>query len=120
MKVIITESKLNNIINSTLGYNLSDKIDMISSFWDADITVRSMIGGKERFNKLLNLWGPMYWIKTPNNGEWLAQQRENREWTIRSPYLEIIDESELLSYMGLNVFGIPLNTIINNFVIEED
>lgn len=124
MRIIITESKLVNMVNNTLGYDLSDKIDMITNYWDADVLIRRMFENKTTFTKLLNNWGPMFWISTPDNGRWLAQQRKGREWFIfkggYSPEnANIIDEYQLLSYMGLGMFGVPLDTIIDNFVKEK-
>ena len=124
MKIIITESKLVNMVNDTLGYNLSRTIDMITDYWEANVVIRHMFLDKKIFTKLLNHWGPMFWISTPENGKWLAQQREGREWFIYKGGHNIsdrhrIDEHELLSYMGLSMFGISLSTIIDNFVEEE-
>ena len=112
------------MINSTLGYDLSVMIEMITSFWESDIVIRRMFHNKDLFNDLLNHWGPMYWIRTPNNGKWLAQQRKGGEWFIykdgyNDVYGQRIDEYELLTYMGIDMFGIPLATIIDNFVVEE-
>lgn len=124
MKFIITESKIENLINKTLGYKLSDRIEMITSWEGAPVDCRYMFPSKERFNKLLNEWGPMYWFRTPEAGVWLAQQRENRKWYIYNGYYNdvygtSIDEYELLKYMGMSMFGISLNFIIDNFVEEE-
>jgi len=124
MRIIITENKLVNMVNNTLGYDLSDKIDMITNYWDADVLIRRMFENKTTFTKLLNNWGPMFWISTPDNGRWLVQQRKGREWFIfkggYSPEnANIIDEYQLLSYMGLGMFGVPLDTIIDNFVKEK-
>ena len=124
MRIIITENKLVNMVNNTLGYDLSDKIDMITNYWDADVLIRRMFENKTTFTKLLNHWGPMFSISTPDNGRWLAQQRKGREWFIfkggYSPEnANIIDEYQLLSYMGLGMFGVPLDTIIDNFVKEK-
>ena len=107
------------LINDTLGYDLSRTIEMITNYWDTNILVRRMFRSKDRFNELLNHWGPMYWISTPENGKWLVQQREGGEWFISKSGRTRIDEYELLSYMGINMFGIPLEMIINNFVKEE-
>jgi hypothetical protein len=116
------------MVNNTLGYDLSDKIDMITDYWDADVLMRRMFNNKETFIKHLNNWGPMFWISTPNNGKWLAQQGEGgegHEWFIfkggYNPEVNAkrIDEHQLLSYMGLGMFGVPLDTIIDNFVKKE-
>jgi hypothetical protein len=124
MRIIISEIKLMNMVNNTLGYDLSDTIEMITNYWEANVLIRRMFESKGEFNTLLNHWGPMFWIKTPGNGKWLAQQREGREWFIyeggyKPEYVERIDEHRLLSYMGIDMFGIPLSTIIDNFVKEE-
>ena len=121
---MVTEDRLLNLINKTLGYNLSDKIEMITSWEEAPADCRYTFQTKERFNRWLNKWGPMYRFRTPENGIWLVQQRENRKWYIFASYYNnafgtSIDEYELLSYMGLSMFGISLQFIIDNFVEEE-
>jgi len=122
MRIIITENKLVNMVNNTLGYDLSDTIDIITDYWDADILIRRMFENKTTFTKLLNHWGPMFSISTPKDGRWLAQQREGRKWFIFKGGWDRrwgIDEHQLLSYMGLGMFGVPLDTIIDNFVKEK-
>lgn len=121
---MVTEDRLLNLINKTLGYNLSDKIEMITSWEGAPADCRFTFQTKERFNRWLNKWGPMYRFRTPENGIWLVQQRENRKWYIFASYYNnvfgtSIDEYELLNYMGLSMFGISLQFIIDNFVEEE-
>ena len=126
MRIIITENKLVNLINKTLGDKFSPNIQMITNYYDANILIRRMFDDKEEFNNLLNHWGPMYFIKTPECGDWLAQQRKNREWfifknghmIIDGVEVLIIDEYKLLSCMGLSMLGIPLQTIIDNFAYE--
>ena len=122
MRIIITENKLVNMVNNTLGYDLSDTIDMVTDYWEADVLIRRMFENKTTFTELLNNWGPMFWISTPDNGRWLAQQREGRKWFIfKGGWARRwgIDEHQLLSYMGLGMFGVPLDTIIDNFVKEK-
>lgn len=125
MKIIISENKLVDLINKTLGDKMSP-ILIITNYWESDILVRRMFGGDiHTFNDLLNHWGPMYFIKTPKNGKWLVQQRKGGEWFIYkaghhpdSEYGVRIDEDELLSKMGLSMLGIPLDVIIDNFAYE--
>jgi len=124
MRIIITENRLTNLINSTLGYDLSDRIVMITNWEEAPIDCRYMFPSEERFNALLNNWGPMFFIYPKGNGKWLAQQREGGEWFIYKEYYNDqygvrIDEGQLLSFMGVSMFGIPLDVIIDNFVVEE-
>jgi hypothetical protein len=124
MKYLITENRLVKLINNTLGHNLSDRIRMITNWEESPIDCRYMFPSRDTFNKLLNEWGPMYWIRTMDNGVFLAQKRENRQWHIyRSYYNDIyghrINEFELLNFMGLSMFGISLDIIIDNFVKEE-
>jgi len=121
MRIIISENKLVSMVKSILDYNLSRCIEMITDYWDASVLFRYYFRDREKFYDLLNQWGPMYFIKTPTNGYWSAQQREGGKWYIHLNGNEDglrIDEQELLSYMGIGVLGIPLGVIIDNFHIE--
>lgn len=123
--MIITENKLTNLINNTIGYNLSDRIIKISKFQDCLIHSCYRFRSKDGFNESLNQYGTMYCFSTPGNGNWLVQKREGGKWFIGhknnvndNPIK--IEEYKLLSYMGLSMFGISLDYIIKHFVKEED
>ena len=122
MKIIITENKLVKMINTLLGDDSLIYIHTIKDFWDANILIRQMFPSKEKFVELVNEWGPFYWVMTIENGKWLAQKRGD-EWFIykhgyNDQYGQRIDEHQLLSYMGVDMLGISLDVIIDNFSYE--
>lgn len=122
MKIIITENKLVKMINTLLGDESLIYIHTIKDFWDANILIRTMFPSKEKFDELVNEWGPFHWVRTKDNGKWLAQKRDG-EWFIyrngyNDQYGQRIDEQELLSYMGVDMLGISLDVIIDNFSYE--
>jgi hypothetical protein len=124
MKIIISENKLVKMIDSVLGDDSLIYIHTIKNFWDADILIRYMFPSKGRFDELVDKWGPFHWIRTKDNGKWLAQKRDG-EWFIyrggsgyNDQYGQRIDERELLTYMGVDSLGIPLDVIIDNYSYE--
>jgi hypothetical protein len=122
MKIIISENKLVKMIDSVLGDDSLIYIHTIKNFWDADNLIRYMFPSKGRFDELVDKWGPFHWVRTKDNGKWLAQKR-NGEWFIyRNGYNDLygmrIDERELLTYMGVDSLGIPLDVIIDNYSYE--
>ena len=61
MKILITESKFKNMVNKFIGYDLSDHIEIITSWYELDSSgQRLFVDGKREFNWLLNHYGPMY------------------------------------------------------------
>jgi hypothetical protein len=123
MKIIITENRLTNLINKTLGYDLSDKIVRITNFRECLLYSCYRFESIGGFNNVLE-WGSMYCFFTPKHGNWLVQKRDGGEWFIgQKKYVDTnrirIDEFTLLSYMGISMFGIPLDVIIDNFVKEK-
>jgi len=124
MKILLKEGIIKKMVNRVLGYDLSDKIEMITNYWEADVIIRFNFRDKESFDKLLNNWGPMYWIETPDNGNWLAQKRQDREWFIYKngdeigEYRQRINEDELLDKLGIGFMGVKLQQIIDEFIEE--
>jgi len=122
MKIIISENRLVKMIDTLLGDKSSIYIHTIKNFWDANILIRTMFPSKEKFDELVNEWGPFHWVRTPNNGKWLAQQRGDEWFIYRNGYNDQygtrIDEGQLLSYMGISMLGIPLDVIIDNYSYE--
>ena len=110
------------MIDKLLGDKASIYIHTIKNFYDADILIRIMFPSKERFDELVDKWGPFHWVRTKENRNWLAQKR-NGEWFIyrghyNDRYGTRIDETQLLSYMGISMLGIPLDVIIDNYSYE--
>ena len=123
MKILIKEGIVKKMVNRVLGYDLSDKIEMITNWEELDSRGKGMFPSKVRFNEMLNNWGPMFWIETPDNGKWLAQTRRDREWFIYQDYYndqygQRIDEDEFLDKLGIGFMGVKLQQIIDEFVTE--
>lgn len=120
MKVLIQESKLKSFIDSQLDYDLSDRIEVVDSWEGAPMKVRYMFGFKDRFNNLLNNYGPMYFFHSSNENEnYLVQHRKNDEgewyWDIKDYWNNPIEESTLMSSLGLYL-GLSLNQLIDYYV----
>jgi hypothetical protein len=112
------------MIDKLLGDKDSIYIHTIKDFWNANILIRTMFPSKARFDELVDEFGPFHWIRTKDNGKWLAQKRDG-EWFIyrggsgyNDLYGQRIDKWELLTYMDLDALGIPLDVIIDNYSYE--
>ena len=122
MKIIITENKLVKMIDKLLGDKDSIYIHTIKDFYNSNILMRIMFPSEAKFDELVDEWGPFHWVRTKENGKWLAQKRDG-EWFIykngyNDQYGMRIDEGQLLSYMGISMLGIPLDVIIDNYSYE--
>ena len=122
MRIIITENRLVKMIDKLLGDKDSIYIHTIKDFYNSNILMRIMFPSEAKFNELVDEWGPFHWVRTKENGKWLAQKRDG-EWFIykngyNDQYGMRIDEGQLLSYMGISMLGIPLDVIIDNYSYE--
>jgi hypothetical protein len=120
MIVIITESRLKGLVNNLLGYNLSDKIELITSWYELDSGGRRLFSdGKEEFNWLLNYYGPMFLFNV--NGDDYYVQPQGKEYgalVLSVRQNRKISEDKFLKILGIDSLGIGMNEIINNFVEE--
>ena len=120
MKIIITENRLKTLINNLIGYDLSDSIEMITSWYELDSGgQRLFTDGKQEFNWLLNHYGPMFLFNV--NGDNYYVQPQGKEYgtlVLSDKKNRKIDEDDFLKILGLNILGISLNDLINEFVIE--
>lgn len=123
MRIIITESKLKNLINNILGYDLSDRIKMITNWMELPYAGRIFFGNnREAFRFYLNHYGPFYEFSVgsnKNSNKYYVQYqgKENNGWVIIGQGGEL-DEYDFLSVLGVESLGIKLNKIIDEFVIE--
>ncbi len=110
------------MIDSVLGDDSLIYIHTIKDFYNSDILMRIMFPSKERFDELVDKFGPFHWVRTKENGKWLAQKRDGEWFIYRNGYNDHygtrIDEHQLLSYMGVDMLGISLDVIIDNFSYE--
>ncbi len=121
MKILIKEGIVKKMVNRVLGYDLTDHIEMITSWEELDESVKRNIfsyytGG---FNWALNNYGPMYCFNIGDT-KFLVQNRPDR-WYIRSDNDDLplnIKDEELLNYIGVGFMGVKLQQIIDEFVEE--
>ena len=125
MKIIITESKLKNLINNILGYDLSERIEMIWNW--AELTNGGHYAFKrdrEKFNRDLNHYGPFFVISVGpgryHDRYYVQYQGKENGWLIRgeSTISPKLDEYEFLTILGIEHLGVKLNKIIDEFVIK--
>jgi hypothetical protein len=111
---------LKTLINNLIGYDLSDSIEMITSWYELDSGgQRLFTDGKQEFNWLLNHYGPMFLFNV--NGDNYYVQPQGKEYgtlVLSDKKNRKIDEDDFLKILGLNILGISLNDLINEFVIE--
>ena len=107
MKIIITENRLKELVEKILGYDLTKNIEIITSWYELDSGGQRLFAdGKEEFNWLLNHYGPMFLFNV--NGTLVLSDRKNRK----------IDENNFLKILGLDILGISLNKLIDEFAEE--
>ncbi len=125
MKFIITENKIKDLITKVVGYDLSDRIEIITNWFEltngGHFTFRR---DREKFNKDLNHYGPFFMISVGpgryHNRYYVQYQGKENGWLIRGESVtnSKLDESDFLNILGIESLGIGLNYIINNFVDE--
>ena len=125
MKLIITESKLKELITNLIGYNLSDRIEMITSWVELDNGGRQVFNdNRESFRFYCNHYGPFFKIETGSgnkkNDYYVQYQGKENGWFISGSGWPVkMDEYEFLKLLGIDSLGISLNKIIDQFFIEE-
>lgn len=120
MKFIITENILRKLINNMIGYDLSDHIEMITNWYDLDSEGKELFAdGRVEFNWLLNNYGPMYLFNIDNK-KYLAQPQSEEYGVLVISYEKNrkINEREFLKIIGIDMLGVGLNKIIDDFVEE--
>ena len=121
MKIIISENKFKSMVTKMVGYNLSNRIEIITSWEDLTGTEKNNVfGGDKKFvNMYLNKYGPMFIFSNIRGHNYLAQNQEGQIWFIvdTSTGYEI-DYYDFLGKLNLDSTGISLRKIIDEFVIE--
>jgi hypothetical protein len=124
MKIRISENKFKSMVTKMVGYNLSDRIEMVTSWEDLTGTEKRIIFGDNKtgrtiFVTYLNNYGPMFSFSNIHGHNYLAQNQEGQIWFIvdTSTGYEI-DYYDFLSKLNLDMLGISLRKIIDEFVEE--
>ena len=121
MKIIISENKFKSMVTKMVGYNLSNRIEMITSWENLTGTEKHTIFGDNKpiFVTYLNHYGPMFLFSNIHGHNYLAQNQEGRIWFIvdTSTGYEI-DYYDFLGLLNLDSTGISLRKIIDEFAEE--
>ena len=120
MKIIITKNRLKELVEKILGYDLTENIEIITSWYELDSRgQRLFTDGKEEFNWLLNHYGPMFLFKVNGNEYYVQPQgKEYGTLVLSVAHNRKIDENDFLKILGLDILGISLNKLIDEFVEE--
>jgi hypothetical protein len=121
MKIVISENKFKNLINKYVGYDLTHRIEMITSWENLTGSEKHNVFGdrKDVFNHYQNNYGPMYLFSSIHGHNYLVQKQEKQIWFIvdTSTGYEI-DYYDFLSMLNIDMLGISLSEIINKLVEE--
>jgi hypothetical protein len=116
MKVLITESKMKDIIKSNFGLDLTGKIHMVTNKWELPFEFDNIIG-ERMLNHYLNRFGPMYVFET-KKGLFLAQDRGYDGWTIADHLDFGLSELDFMRILGIEYLGLSMNDLINLYMEE--
>ena len=115
MNVLIAENKLKSFISKRLGVDLSNKIQMITSYEELPDKFKIFLKRID-INEYLNSGGPMFLFST-KNGEYLYQN-----WKYGSLIIDYrntdIDDSKLLKLLGVDMLGIDIEGLIELYFEE--
>ena len=120
MKILITENRLKSIVKRILGYDLSDNIEIITSWYELDSGGQRLFSdGKEEFNWLLNHYGPMFLFNVNGDNYYVQPQgKELGTLVLSDRKNRKIKENDFLKIIGLDILGISLNKLIDEFAEE--
>jgi hypothetical protein len=126
MKLIITENKFKEFITKMIGYDLSERIEMITSWSELTNGGHFAFGrDREKFNRDLNHYGPFFEISVGpgryHDRYYVQYQGKENGWLIKgeSALSSKLDEYEFLKLLGIESLGIKLNTILDQYFVEE-
>jgi len=123
MKYIISESQIKNLIKNNLDADIS--VDMVTNKHELPNEFDFL--GERVVNRYLNSFGPMY-IITLNKKNirsrqlFLSQYRSKIDggWMIVDEADVSISEFELMKRLGIQVLGMDIGTLIDEYLEEEE
>ena len=121
MKIIITENKFKSMVTKMIGYDLSNRIEMITSWENLTGSEKRNVFSdrKDIFNHYQNIYGPMFIFSNFKGHNYLVQNQKGQLWLIvDTSNGREIDYYEFLQMLNIDMLGISLNKIIDNFVEE--
>ena len=107
-----------------LGYDLSDRIEIITNWMELSYAGRALFrDNRETFRFYLNHYGPFFEFSVgPDkrfNKYYVQYQGKENGWFISGQDSHrMLDEYDFLSVLGIESLGVKLNKIIDEFAIE--
>jgi len=120
MKLVIKESKIKSLIDSKLNYDLTNRIEMITSWDDLSNSEQKYIfsGDKQWFNSYLNYNGPMYRFLNIKDGDYIYQNQGSRSFNIvNTKNGRDISYNDFIDLLNVP-YGIDIDTIIDLYFEE--
>lgn len=118
MKYIVNQSKFKNFLKNKFNFDLTGKIEMITSRYQVPYTFDRIIPG-DIISRRLNSYGPMYLITIDEDMVYLFQQYgDNNDHLLVHRHGWFTDR-EFMEMWGIDKLGIPLNTLIDIYFEEE-
>jgi len=123
MKLIISENKFKSMVTKLIGFDLSDRIEMITSWLELDYYGRQVFNdNRDSFRFYANHYGPFFKFEvgSGNTSDYYVQyQGKENGWFISGQGWPVkMDEYDFLKILGIDMLGIGLNKIIDEFVEE--
>ena len=121
MKIIISENKFKSMVTKMVGYDLSNRIEMITSWENLTGTEKHTVFGdnKSIFVHYQNHYGPMFIFSNIHGHNYLVQNQEGQIWFIVNTSTGYeIDYYDFLGKLNLESTGISLRKIIDEFAEE--
>jgi hypothetical protein len=116
MKVLITESKMKNIIKSNFGLDLTGKIHMVTNKWELPEEFDFFMNPRV-LNKYLNKYGPMFVFEIGRKS-YLTQNRDGSDWMIIDNGDRPLSELEFMKILGIEYLGLSMDDLINLYMEE--
>ena len=121
MKILIKEGVVKKMVIRVLGYDLSDHIDMITTWDELDYDGQQAFGEDRdmAFRWLLNYFGPMYLFQIKDNSYLAQYQGREDGWVIwYNKSYNNLTEDEFLDKLGIGFMGVKLQQVIDEFIEE--
>jgi len=122
MKYIVNQSKFKDFLRNKFNFDLTGKIEMITSRYQVPRTFDSIIPDNVA-KRLLNSYGPMYLITMNENKDmvYIFQPQKNGneiDDLILDRYGWLTDR-EFMKMWGIDKLGLDMNVLIDIYFEEE-
>lgn len=118
MKILIKEGIVKKMVNRVLGYDLSDRIKIITDWEETNDWIKMIFNQNYKgFNLYLNQFGPMYLFEIDGYNI-IIQFRDGRWRGVggKGGDYYSISEDEILDKIGIGFMGIKLEQIMDEFI----